>query len=151
MPPTDVSVIDQFGRFIKLSADGSHLAILAQRSSDMPGINAPIKPSVQSSGAVFIYDLSQEKPNLMQAKYRFQNLYPRNGLYYGGMKYDFDGYDRTDFESNGIAFSQDAGLLVIGAMHEGSSASGINGNEAATGRTSAGAVWIYRIQGQKSD
>jgi len=105
---------DTFGVSIALSNDGNTLAIAAIGENSI----------VLNSGAAYVFTRNEGLWNL-QAFLKASN--PDNG---------------DDFGVS-IALSGDGNTLAVGAYHEDSNATGINGNEADNSATDAGAAYVF--------
>src|SRR5262249_24477862 len=55
--------------------------------------------------------------------------------------------DDGDFFGNSVALSSDGSTLVVGATHEDSNATGVNGNQADNSATHRGAAYVFTRAG----
>lgn len=118
---------DIFGYSLALSADGSALAVGAHlEASAATGINGDQTSDVATnSGAAY--------------------LYHRSGVTWSQQAYIKATNTRRGHEfSYSLALSADGSTMAAGSINEGSSATGINGNQADNTATNSGAVYVYR-------
>jgi len=119
---------DQFGRVVRLSADGSTLAVSAwHESSSTTGINSTPDDTAANAGAVYVYILSNGSW-VQQAYIKASNT---------------GANDEFGFS---LSLSTNGDTLAVGAYLEDSSSTGINStsNNLAD---QAGAVYVYRRSG----
>ena len=109
-----------------LSADGSTLAVGADsEGSRSTGINGnQTDNSAPYAGAVYVFTRTGSTW-LQQAYIKASNTNADDGFGWS------------------LALSADGSTLAVGALGEGSSATGINGNQLDDSATSAGAVYVY--------
>lgn len=117
---------DEFGTAVALSADGKTLAVAAPgESSNAIGIHGdPSDDSAQYSGAVYVY-VRTVGAWAQQAYIKASNTEANDAFGYS------------------LALSADGSTLAVGAHLEGSSASGVDGNQAINGANHAGAVYVF--------
>ena len=118
---------DYFGEGIALSSDGNTLVVGA-REEDSPatgvGGNQANSSASVSSGAVYVFR--------------------RTGVVWSQEAYiKSSNTGRSDYFGRGVALSSDGSTLAVGATGEGSSATGIGGNQADDGAADAGAVYVF--------
>lgn len=119
---------DQFGRVVRLSADGSTLAVSAwHESSSTTGINSTPDDTAANAGAVYVYILSNGSW-VQQAYIKASNT---------------GANDEFGFS---LSLSTNGDTLAVGAYLEDSNSTGINStsNNLAD---QAGAVYVYRRSG----
>ncbi|WP_185993719.1 integrin [Variovorax sp. KBS0712] len=121
---TDAS--DLFGSRVALSSDGTVLAVSAEREdSNATGINGnQADNSATSAGAVYVFEKTAES--------WLQNTYVKAS----------NSQDSDSFGSS-LALSANGLTLAVGAINEGSNATGINGDQKNNSATRAGAVYVY--------
>lgn len=128
--PSTTHLNERFGQGLSLSADGATLAIGApQERSNATGIGGnQTNLAAGSSGAVFVFTRS-------------------------GSVWTQEAYIKASNTGTGdnfgvsSALSVDGNTLVVGAYCEGSSATGIGGNQADNSATYAGAVYAFTRSG----
>ncbi|WP_299948739.1 histidine kinase [uncultured Microbulbifer sp.] len=116
---------DQFGWDLSLSADGNTLAVQAtDESSSASGINGNQKNNdAPRAGAVYIFSRSEDSW-VQQAYVKASNA--NEGDLFGRP-----------------SLSGDGNTLAVGASHESSSATGINGDQNNNSSGEAGAVYVF--------
>ncbi len=116
---------DNFGFSIALSADGNTLAVSAiNESSNATGINGDeSNSSAGASGAVYVFTRSGTWTQ--EAYIKASNT----------GSFDQFGYS--------VALSSDGNTLAVGAIGEGSNATGINGDDSDNNLFSSGAVYVF--------
>lgn len=117
---------DQFGSSVALSADGNTLAVSAPgEDSNATGINGDqTDDSAFTAGAVYVFTRSAGVWS-QQAYVKASNTGAN----------DYFGYR--------LALSGDGNTLAVGAIGEGSNATGINGDEANNSKATSGAVYVF--------
>jgi hypothetical protein len=110
---------DQFGANVSLSADGNTLAVGAPNEDGTGASN---------SGAVYVFTRS--------AAAWTQHAYVKASNTGAG-----------DFFGAAVRLSGDGGTLAVGAYHEDSAATGLNGNQADNSASGAGAVYVFTRSG----
>ncbi len=130
---SDTNKDDQFGGAVALSADGNTLAVGAvNEDSAAKGVNpAPAKgkaAAAANSGAVYVYT-RDAKGWKQQAYVKASNT--AEGALFG----------------NALSLSNDGSVLAVGSTGEGSSATGVNGNQNDTSMSGAGAVYVFARSG----
>ncbi len=117
---------DEFGHNIKLSDDGTTLAVgAALEASASSGVNGNQNDnSAPEAGAVYLFG-TEEAAWQQLAFIKAPNT---------------DAGDRFGWS---VGLSADGSLLAIGADREASAASGVNGNQNDNSATQAGAVYVY--------
>jgi FG-GAP repeat protein len=117
---------DWFGSRLAMSGDGNTIAVGAQlEDSAAKGINGKQDDdSAQESGAVYIFT--------------------RTGTTWT-QKYYLKGSNTEAFDEFGssMSLSGDGKLIAVGARSEGSSAKGINGNQADNSAPESGALYLF--------
>lgn len=121
---------DQFGRAIALSGDGTTLAVGAPEE----GVEVAWKDGnqldySQSSGAVYMFTLEDGKWT-QQAYLKASNPGERDGF------------------GSSVALSLDGDILAVGAFHECSAATEIDGDQWNDDAYASGAVYTFSRQGQ---
>jgi len=121
---------DRFGRRIALSADGSTLAVGADREAcSATGIGGDQDDnSAKNAGAVYVYTRSGTAWS-QQAYVKASN--PGAGDQFG----------------TSVALSADGSILAVGADGEASAATGLGGDQADNSAGAAGAVYVYTRSG----
>ncbi len=120
---------DQFGYSLDLSTDGNTLAVGARNEdSAATGINGNEANNSSNAGAVYLFTRSGSTWN-QQAYLKASNT------------------DADDWFGDSIALSANGDTLAVGAVLEGSTATGINGNETDNSATYAGAVYLFTRNG----
>ena len=117
---------DYFGHSISLSADGATLAVGARyEDSNATGINGDQSNNdAEKSGAVYIFTRSADNWS-QQAYLKASNT------------------GENDWFGDSISLSKDGNTLAVGAYHEDSSATGINGDQSNSDASDSGAVYIF--------
>ena len=127
---SNTDAFDSFGNSVSLSADGNTLAVGAfDEDSSVTGINGDQNDnSVRSAGAVYVF--------------------ARNGSLWEQQAYiKASNPDAFDSFGGSVSLSADGNTLAVGATDEGSSATGINGDQNDNSAPSAGAVYVFRRMG----
>ena len=121
---------DWFGHRVVLSRDGTTLAVAApSEASTSPGINGDQTNNAASGcGAVYVFARSASSW-VQQAYVKASNP----------TSYDYFGHD--------IALSDDGNTLAVGALQEGSGATGINGNQTSEVAFGSGAAYVFQRTG----
>ncbi len=117
---------DNFGESVSLSADGLTLAVGA-RAEDGDG-SAESDNSLSASGAVYIFTRSGSSWS--------QQAYLKASTPTANSQFGFK-----------VSLSSDGNTLAVGSLFEDSNATGIDGNEADTSMSNAGAVFIFSRSG----
>ena len=116
---------DAFGSPVTLSADGNTLAVGAFEDSSAIGINGDqADNSSQLSGAVYVFT-------------RTGSVWEQQAYIKASNTNDFDRFGRS------VSLSADGNTLAVGATDEGSSATGINGDQNDNAAEAAGAVYVF--------
>jgi len=117
---------DQFGGAISLSVDGNTLVVGASREdSGATGINGDQNDnSALNSGAVYVFVRDGELWQ-QQAYLKASNT------------------DSTDGFGFSVSVSADGNALAVGALGEGSAATGINGDQDDNSASFSGAVYLF--------
>lgn len=127
---SDSSQSDLFGVAVALSADGNTLAVGASgEDSDEVGISLDGNKynfSASNSGAVYVFTRSSE--NWSQQAYVKASNSGAGDAFGGGS----------------LGLSSDGNVLAVGAIHESSNATGINGNEIDNSSERSGAAYVFR-------
>src|SRR5436190_5033727 len=119
----------QFGAAVALSADGNTLAVGAiTESSAAKGVNGVSKDQAVNSGAVYVYT--------RDAKGWKQQAYLKASNAAASAQF-----------GNALSLSADGNLLAVGSAAEGSSATGVNGNQSDRSMPGAGAVYVFARAG----
>ena len=116
-----------FGTFVKLSKDGTTLAVGAQWSdSSVTGINSSVTPNrdAQNSGSAYVF--VRDGSTWTQQAY----LKPKV-------------VDAGDNFGVGMSMSTDGNTLAIAGWWEDSNAKGINGDEANNDAVDSGAAYVF--------
>ena len=118
--------LDEFGASVALAGDGNTLAVGARREdSSATGINGDEADDLASfAGAVYVYTRSGGTWS-QQAYVKASNT------------------GQDDLFGFSIALSGDGNTLAVGAVIEGSNATGINGVETDNSASQAGAVYAF--------
>lgn len=118
---------DEFGSRVVLSADGNTLAVAAPlEDSNATGVNGDQHNDLAwDSGAVYVYARSSAGTWMQQAYIKASNT------------------DTADHFGMDIALSGDGNTLAVGAPHESSNATGINGPQNKLAFRS-GAVYVFK-------
>jgi hypothetical protein len=117
---------DEFGYSIALSGDGNTLAVGALfEDSNATGIGGnELDNSASAAGAVYVF--------------------ARNDLYtWTQQSYIKASNTGNDVFGSSVAISADGNVLVAGAAFEGSSATGVNGDQANNLATNSGAAYVF--------
>ncbi len=119
---------DFFGSSVSLSADGSVLAVGALgEGSAATGINGDQNNnSADLSGAVYLFRRGAGDIWEQEAYIKASNT------------------DTYDFFGSSVSLSADGSVLAVGALGEGSAATGINGDQNDNSATQSGAVYLFR-------
>jgi len=132
---------DSFGSALALSADGTTLAVGASgEASIATGVNNTIPGQADNSapnaGAVYVFSrgitISGQPFWSQQAYVKASNT---------GSSDPFTGHN--DNFGSGVALSADGNTLAVGAPNEGSSATGIDGNQGDNIAAYSGAVYVF--------
>lgn len=117
---------DYFGHSIALSASGDRLAVGASgEDSSATGVNGDqADNSAQNSGAVYVF--------ARLAGIWSQEAYIKAGTNGAGVGFGYP-----------VALSGDGLTLAVGALGDGSNATGINGDQSDTSASGSGAVWVF--------
>jgi len=123
--------IDRFGTSVAMSADGLTLAVGAPyEDSGALGIGGnQADDSATSAGAVYVFVGNGRGTWTQQAYVKASNT------------------DADDHFGYRVALSDDGDTLVVGAPREGSSATGVGGNQADDSLHEAGAVYVFGRDG----
>jgi len=123
---SNTGMSDRFGYAVSLSADGNTLAVGSySEGSNARGVGGNQGDnSMDASGAVYVFTRSGGTWN--------QQTYLKASNTGAG-----DGFGRA------ISLSADGNTLAVGAHNEGSSATGISGNQANNSAISSGAVYVF--------
>ncbi|MGF1707278.1 FG-GAP repeat protein [Enterovibrio baiacu] len=126
--PNVVNNEDEFGRAIALSSDGNTLVVTApNEDSNASGVNGDdTNNSRARSGAVYIFRF--------QFGYWVQEAYIKAST----PKYQY-------FLGGGVSMSNDGNVVVVCSLGDDSNATGINGDDSATGSTNSGAMHVFRF------
>ncbi len=120
---------DVFGNAVSLSSDGNTLAVGAYgEDSSTTGINSTPNESASASGAVYVFTRAGSTWT-QQAYVKASNT------------------EASDWFGNAVALSGDGNTLAVGANGEGSSATGVNGNQADNSASGSGAVYVFTRAG----
>ena len=116
---------DAFGLDVALSGDGSSLAVGAiGEDGSATGVNGNQAGFAANAGAVYVFT--------------------RTGSTWAQQAYLKASNTRAEsFFGTSVALSVDGSTLAVGATGETSSATGVNGNQANTSATNAGAVYVF--------
>jgi hypothetical protein len=111
------------GSQVLLSADGKTLAV---------GATAPdgTEARLRTAGSAYVF-LNQGGRWRQRARLQASNA------------------DMGDAFGERLALSSDGGVLAVSAVYEASAAQGLNGNQADNSALSAGAVYLYALDGQR--
>ncbi len=121
---------DLFGCSVALSADGSTLAVGAYgEDSAATGINGDqTSNAAADSGAVYVFT--------------------RTGTTWSQQAYvKASNTGAGDYFGISVALSADGSTLAVGALHEDSAATGINGDQTSNAAASSGAVYVFTRTG----
>jgi hypothetical protein len=118
---------DRFGWSVAMSGDGSMLATGAPFEGGLAtGINGDqANNTASSAGAVYIFSRDSADAWGQEAYVKASNT------------------DSGDNFGSSVTLSGDGSMLATGAPHEGSAATGINGDQADNTASSAGAVYVF--------
>jgi FG-GAP repeat len=121
---------DSFGCAIALSADGNTLAVSAcAEDSSATGVGGDqANNGAKDSGAAYVFTRSGATWT-QQAYVKASNT------------------EASDFFGLSLTLSGDGNTLAVGTYFEGSSATGINGNQANNAAMAAGAVYVFTRSG----
>lgn len=121
-------VFDFFGSAVRLSGDGTTLAVSARdEDSSAVGINVDHSDnSAEDSGAVYVFTRSDSEWS-QQAYIKASNADANDGFGHG----------------NALSLSEDGHTLAVGAPFEDSSATGLNGVQSDNSTPRAGAVYVF--------
>ncbi|MEA2747920.1 MAG: trimeric autotransporter adhesin [Myxococcales bacterium] len=130
--PSNTSAIDQFGGCVSLSADGTTLAVGADfEQSSAIGINGNgdqiMKPALYS-GAAYVFTRSGTAWS-QQAYIKASNTWEGHNF------------------GSAVALSADGSRLAVGADHEDSGATGVNGNQHDGTAKQSGAAYVFSRSG----
>ncbi|RYF02124.1 MAG: integrin [Comamonadaceae bacterium] len=117
---------DYFGRSIALSASGDRLAVGASgEDSSATGVNGDqADNSARSSGAVYVFA-------------RLAGIWSQEAYIKAGTTRAYANFGLP------VALSGDGLTLAVGALGDGSNATGINGDQSDSSASSSGAVWVF--------
>jgi len=121
---------DNFGRSMSLSGDGNTLAVGAFfEASNATGVNGDQANDIApSSGAVYVF--------------------VRNGTVWAQQAYvKASNTGAGDYFGYSVSLSGDGNTLAVGAHHEASNATGVNGNAANNNASGSGAVYVFTRSG----
>ncbi|XZZ37410.1 histidine kinase [Microbulbifer sp. TRSA002] len=123
---SNADTFDRFGTSVSLSADGDTLAVGADsEDSGATGANGEQDDnSAENSGAVYVFS-REDEAWLQQAYIKASNT------------------DLGDFFGATVSLSADSQTLAVGANHESSSSSDINGDQSDNSASTAGAVYVF--------
>ncbi|WP_413662035.1 histidine kinase [Microbulbifer sp. CNSA002] len=123
---SNADTFDRFGTSVSLSADGDTLAVGADfEDSGATGANGEQDDnSAENSGAVYVFS-REDEAWLQQAYIKASNT------------------DLGDFFGATVSLSADGQTLAVGANHESSSSSDINGDQSDNSASAAGAVYVF--------
>ena len=133
------AVSAEFGHVVAMSTDGNTLAVSAYfESSGATGVNGnQADASVPQAGAVYVFT-RRGSAWTQQAYLKASNTGE------AGVGDQFGEGDQFGFS---LALSGDGNTIAVGAIREGSGASGINGNQADNSVSGAGAVYVFSRNG----
>jgi len=134
---------DSFGSTLALSADGNTLAVGARGEDSLAtGVNgdqsdnsAIVANRDTGAGAVYVFTRSNEGWQ-QQAYLKASNTQANNDSNAGSV------VPEDEFGS-AISISANGNTLAVGAPHEASAATGINGDETDNSARNAGAVYVF--------
>ncbi len=126
--PNVVNNGDEFGRAIALSSDGNTLAVTApNEDSNASGVNGDDTNNGRTkSGALYIFRF--ESGSWAQEAYIKASI-PKYQYFLGG----------------GVSLSNDGNVAVVCSLGDDSNATGINGDDNATGSNNSGAMHVFRF------
>lgn len=118
---------DEFGTGVALSRDGNTLAVAASyEDSSATGVNGvQADNSSVDSGAVYLFVGNDNGGWQQQAYLKASNA------------------EGHEYFGDSISLSGEGDLLAVGTLYEGSSATGINGNQMDNSAPRAGAVYLF--------
>jgi hypothetical protein len=120
---------NQFGQSVSLNADGDMLAVGARfEDGDATGIGGIVLDLVTDSGAVYIFNLEVDDTWTQNTYIKASNTSASDAF--------------GQVVSLGTRANGDV-ILAVGAFHEASGASGIDGNQSDDTVTDAGAVYAF--------
>ena len=130
---------DHFGSSVKLSRDGSTMAVAAHfESSGATGVNGDQQDNtIPQAGAAYVFTRTGSSWT-QQAYLKASNT---------GWAGEGDGLGDGDQFGFSIALSGDGQTVAVGAMAEDSVAQGFNGDENDDSARSAGAVYVFSRTG----
>ncbi len=119
---------DFFGGSAALSADGNTLAVGAHREDSAAiGVNGDqADNNARFAGAIYVFTRDTGGVWTQQAYVKASNT------------------DAEDLLGQSVALSSDGNTLAMGAIGEGSAATGVNGDEANNDLLNAGAAYVFR-------
>ena len=119
---------DLFGYNVTLSDDGNTLAVGASNEdSAATGVNGDqADNSANKSGAVYVFTRDSGGSWTQQAYVKAHDT------------------SASDYFGASVVLSGDSHTLVVGARHEDSAATGVNGDQTDNSATDAGAVYVFR-------
>jgi cysteine-rich repeat protein len=128
--PSNTGALDSFSFSLALSADGSTLAVGAfAEDSSATGINGnQASDASTDAGAVYVFTRSGTTWS--------QQAYVKASNTNAGDEFGFS-----------VALSSDGSTMAVGAIHEDSSATGINGNQTNDLASNSGAVYVFTRSG----
>lgn len=123
---SNVNAYDQFGHQVRLSQDGTTLAVSTIFEASLArGINGDqADNSRPNTGAVYVFQVNEAGWD--------QRTYVKPANTRGGDRFGAS-----------LGLSVDGGILAVGAYREPSKATGINGDREDASAPSAGAVYLY--------
>ncbi len=135
--PSKAQVRDWFGIAVALSEDGNTLAVGASgEGSSATGINGDQNDNSSIwAGAAYLFRYDGTDWN-QQAYIKASNTEPDPSIT----------LERDRFGS-AVALSADGNTLAVGAIHEESGATGVNGDQTDNSASAAGAVYVFRFDG----
>ena len=127
---SNTDALDVFGGAVAMSSDGNTLAVGArQEASAATGIGGNQADNTAfNAGAVYVFSRSGAAWT-QQAYIKASNT------------------EAGDFFGVSVALSSDGNTLAVGAFHEASAATGIDGNQADNTAANAGAVYVFTRSG----
>jgi hypothetical protein len=130
---SNTAVFDGFGYSVKLSADGTRLAVSAPfEDSDANGVNGnQADNSALSAGAVYVFS-------------RTGNIWTQEAYLKAS---NSDGPDNFGNGHSSVSINSDGSRIAVGAYRESSNATGINGNQANNSMANSGAAYVFRRTG----
>src|SRR5690606_21399359 len=123
---SNAEAFDDFGRTVKLAADGMTLAVgTTTEASLAKGVNGDQTDNGNNkTGAVYVYRVDDSGWT--------QRAYVKPANTRGGDRFGAS-----------IGISDDGALMAVGAYREPSQATGVNGDREDASKPSAGAVYLY--------